>query len=166
VKTYLVLEPAGGRRDAEGADAVRFVREKFYWTALLLAPFWLIRHRLWFALLAWLGAIALIGVAVLLLDLDPTSAAVALVLPSLVVGFDGSELRRRKLIRAGYRDAGAALGEDLEDAERRYFANWSTRRGWSSSDARVSPRTGLLPGAASVPAQPVIGLFPEPGGRR
>ena len=47
MKTFLVFEPANGGRDADSADRVQFVREKFYWSAFFLAPLWLLWHRLW-----------------------------------------------------------------------------------------------------------------------
>jgi hypothetical protein len=164
VKTYVVLEPASGLRDAESADAVRFVREKFYWTALLFTPIWLARHRLWLALVVWFVTICVIGVAAFLLDLDPTSFSVALMLPALVVAFDGAELRRRKLVRAGYRDAGVAVGEDVEDAERRFFAEWSARepKGDFSPPMRPPAATAFGPSVTKS----VVGLFPQPGGGR
>jgi hypothetical protein len=167
VKTYLVFESAGGGRNAEAADRVVFLREKFAWLALFFAVLWLLWHRLWLGFALWLLAVVLIAGVVYALDLNPPSAMVALMIPSLVLAFEGTELRRRKLLRSGYRDAGVAVGRDLEDAERRFFEQWA---------AQVAPRPepGAAPRAAApvVPAQPpssarpVIGLFPEPGGGR
>ena len=165
MKTYLVFEPAGGGRNAQAADAVRFVREKFYWSALILAPLWLVWHRLWLGFAAWLVACLLIAAFAYGFGLDPASEAIALLLPSLVVAFEGAELRRRKLLRAGYRDAGAAIGEDLEDAERRFFADWNLRAN-APSLSKPEPRPAAAQPLQSSAPNSVLGLFPEPGGRR
>lgn len=47
MKTYLVFEPANAGRTPETAERVIFVREKFYWLALLFASLWLLANRLW-----------------------------------------------------------------------------------------------------------------------
>jgi hypothetical protein len=173
VRTYLVFEPAGGLRNAETADAVIFLREKFSWPALFFAPLWLLWHRLWLGFIGWLAAVMLIAGAAYFLDLVPVAAAIALGLPTLVVAFEGTELRRRKLLRSDYRDAGVAIGEDIEDAERRFFQDWPARA--EARRAATQPAPGVLvrppaaPTTASTPlsdARSVIGLFPEPGGRR
>ena len=159
MKTYLVFEPTGGSRNAETADQVIFLREKFSWMALLFAPLWLLWHRLWLSFVGWLVAVTLIAGIAYLLDLDPMVTAITLELPSLVVAFEGTELRRRKLLWDGYRDAGVAVGDDLEDAERRFFENWAAQR-------EVRPENALTMPVLATPGRSVIGLFPEPGGGR
>jgi hypothetical protein len=165
VRTYLVFEPAGGSRNAASADRVRFVRDKFYWSALFVTPFWLIWHRLWLGFCAWLVACAVIGGGAYQLDLNPAVTAVALLVPSLVVAFEGAELRRRKELRAGFRDAGISIGEDLEDAERRFFADWPSEA--NERKPKTNPARPLAPQQIQPTAtNGVIGLFPEPGGGR
>jgi hypothetical protein len=165
VKTYLVFEPADGGRGADSADDVVFLREKFYWLALLFAPLWLLWHRLWLGFLGWLLVVILLGVAAYALGLNQQVSAVVAWLPSLVLAFEGSELRRRKLLRAGYLDGGVAVGADLDDAERRYFSDWSVRAAPPRSDRR--PSAPVLPAQPSpAGTNPVIGLFPQPGGGR
>ena len=165
MKTYLVFEPAGAGRNAETADAVRFVPESFYWSALLFALPWLVWHRLWSALLGWSAAEAAIAGAAYALDFDPTATSIALLLPSLVVAFEGSELRRRWLLRAGYRDAGVAMGVDLEDAEQRFFAGWKSAPG---APVRPTPpaRVAAPPAPPAAATKSVVGLFPQPRGGR
>jgi hypothetical protein len=165
VTIYFVLEPAGGSRNTEAADSVRFVREKFYWSALIFTPFWLIWHGLWLAFCGWFAVAIAIAVITYAFGLNQMASAVALLLPSLVVAFEGAELRRRKLVRAGFCDAGVAIGETLEDAERRFFAHWRSRAGDPIS-ANPQPRP-VAPQIMQPPApKGVIGLFPEPGGGR
>ncbi|MCC6949343.1 MAG: DUF2628 domain-containing protein [Bradyrhizobiaceae bacterium] len=161
MRTYLVFEPADGVRDEEAAERVRFVREKFSWAALFFAPLWLLWHALWLGFFGWLSATMLISGVAYALDLNPSATAIILWLPSLVIAFEGTELRRRKLLRRGYRDARIAMGRNLEDAERRFFAEWS-----AFPRVRVERRAVDSNGPRMPQTQPIIGLFPEPGGGR
>ena len=165
MKTFLVFEPASGGRDVASADRVTFVREKFYWSALLFAPLWLLWHRLWLGFACWLVAEVLLTVAAFVLDLDSRAAAVVGLLPSLIVAFEGSELRRRKLLRKRYREVAVVVGRDREDAERRFFMEWADAPVRSPSHAEL--RSSIPPLAPPAPSSnSVIGLFPEPGARR
>jgi hypothetical protein len=176
VKTFLVFEPADGSRDTASADRILFLREKFRWLALFFAPLWLLWHRLWVGFLGWLVAVIAIAVAAAAFGLTPQAAAPLLWLPTLIVAFEGTELLRRKLLRRGYREAGAIVGRDLEDAERRFFATWSARPEpraelraspsveQSPAPPPASPRPAANPQAPS--ANPVLGLFPQPSVRR
>ena len=167
MKTFLVFEPADGGRDATAADRIVFLREKFYWLALSFAPIWLLWHRLWLGFLGWLVAEMLIGIAAFVFGLDPRAAVIAALLPSLVVAFEGAELRRRKLLRGRHREVAVVVGRDREDAERRFFANWA-----NTAPARQEPRQDFRPPSPPAPPPPpapsnsVIGLFPEPGAGR
>jgi len=166
VKTFLVFEPANGGRDLDTADRVTFVREKFYWTAFFFAPLWLLWHRLWLAFAGWLVAEIGIAIAIYAADLDPRAAAVVGLLPSLIIAFEGSELRRRKLLRKRYREVSVIVARDREDAERRFFAEWANAP--EQSRAHMESRFAVPPLASSPPApsNSVIGLFPEPGAGR
>jgi hypothetical protein len=166
LKTFLVFEPADGGRDADSADRVLFLREKFRWLALFFAPLWLLWHRLWVGFIGWLVAVSAIAIVAYVFGLTPEAAAPLLWLPTLIVAFEGTELLRRKLLRSGYRETGVRIGRDLEDAERRYFAEWSARPETPtkpSAERRLAPPPMAMPVPAS---NPVIGLFPEPGARR
>lgn len=161
MKTYLVFEPAEGGRDAAAADRVVFLREKFRWLALLFGPLWLLWNRLWLAFLFWLVAVVVIALGAYLVGLDEQATAPLLWLPTLIVAFEGTQLLRRKLLRR-HRETGVVVAQDLEDAERRYFADWEGSPSAVSAKQPVAP-----PPSISVPSSnSVIGLFPEPGGRR
>ena len=87
------------------------------------------------------------------------------VLISLLAGFEAGTLRRFTLRRRRWRNVGIVSGDDLEDAERRFFDSW----------IRDASARGAAPSSPPPPpAQPrnrvhgtdtsgVIGLFPEPG---
>jgi hypothetical protein len=170
LKTYLVFEPADGTGGAESADRVLFLREKFRWSALFFAPLWMLWHRLWLGLILWLAAEIVIAGAAYAAGLTPEAAAPLLWLPTLIVAFESTELLRRKLLRKGYREAAVKIGNNLEDAERRFFSEWSLRpqsRLISSVPKKSAPAPA--PAVMSAPAlatSPVVGSFPEPGIRK
>ena len=64
-----------------------------------IAPIWLLWHTLWIGFVAWLAAEFAIGALTQLFGLHPGATALALWLPNLIIAFEASELRRRKLIR-------------------------------------------------------------------
>ena len=160
---FLVFERKdglGNARTLEGAARVAFLREKFSWPALFLGPFWLGWHRLWLALVLWI--VAFFALVVLMLSLGfPGSMFTAFVVPSLIVAFEATALRRRKLLRRGLRDAGVVIAEDIEIAERRFFADWARRAG-AASVAQPAPPGSVPP----LEPSPVLGLFPQPGANR
>jgi hypothetical protein len=166
MKTFLVFEPASGGKNSETAEKIVFLREKFSWPALFFAPIWLLWHTLWIGFIAWLAAEFAIGALTQLFGLHPGATALALWLPNLIVAFEASELRRRKLIRKGYSDAGIVVAENLEDAERRFFEEW-VQGAEAPAPVRSQPRTpsSTVAGPAAPSGNPVIGLFPEPGAR-
>ncbi len=53
---YTVHEPPRRESDADMAHTSRFVfvRDGFHFWAFLLAPFWMLRHRLWLEFIAYL----------------------------------------------------------------------------------------------------------------
>lgn len=170
--TFLVFEPADGARTQAAAERVVFLREKFSPWAFVLTPFWLLRHRLWLAFLVWLVVFTVITVIGNWLGYGPFAGIAASFFPSLVFGMEAVNLRARKLLRKGYRDAGVVIAEDLETAERRFFESWKN----SPADAPAKSDHPYAPNAAP-PAYPdtklavaaaeqnVIGLFPTPGQR-
>lgn len=171
--TYLVFEPADGARTQANAERVVFLREKFSAWAFVFTPFWLLRYRLWLAFLVWLVAFALIHIVGRALGFGPYAALAASFFPSLIFGFEAVNLRARKLLRKGYRDAGVVIAEDLDTAEQRFFETW---KGTPASDAPTKSDYPYAPNAAP-PAYPytklavasaeqnVIGMFPTPGQR-
>jgi hypothetical protein len=169
VATYLVFEPADGARTQAAAERVVFLREKFSIWAFLLTPFWLLRHRLWLAFLIWLVAFTAITVIGGWLGFGPYAALGASFFPSLVFGMEAINLRARKLVRKGYREATVVIAEDLETAERRFFETWRAATPVKSDQPFAPnaappafPETRIAVAAAE---QNVIGMFPAPGQR-
>jgi predicted lipid-binding transport protein (Tim44 family) len=166
--TYTVHAPPP-RAGETTSDPQRFVfvRDGFHFWAFLLAPLWLLAHRLWLALIGYVAASALLGGLFYLLGAPDGLRFLGSLLVALLIGFEAASLRRWTLARRGWRALGFVVGDDAENAERRFFAEWTGR-----------PATPLAPPAAAEPnyAAPVrrgaptgsdvIGLFPEPGNQR
>jgi Protein of unknown function (DUF2628) len=157
---YTVHEPPR-RHDDTLAHTARFVfvRDGFHWSVFLLAPLWMLRHRMWLELIVYLLLIAGVSFALRRLGIDAGAGLAVGVLISLLVGIEASSLRRWKLSRRGFVNLGVVVGEDLEDAERRFFDGW----------VRTAPEPEPVPPAAPSPFGPpssssteIVGLFPQP----
>jgi Protein of unknown function (DUF2628) len=167
---YTVHQPPLGS-GATAAEPYRFVfvRDGFSWWAFLLTPLWMLWHRLWLALLIYLLVAAAVDAGLHALGASMVMLVLAGLLISLLAGLEAGTLRRFKLARRHWRNVGVVTGDDLEDAERRFFDAWvrqaPARRPAAPNGAVTSgPATpGAAPPAAS---SGVIGLFPEPGAHR
>ena len=160
---YMVLEP----REA-GGDTVRraertvFVRDRFTWSAFLFAPFWMLRHRLWLAFIGYGVTVVAATVALRFAGARTGALLLALALIHLLVGIEAATLRRRSLLRRGWRDLGIVIGDDLEAAERRFFDRYVIAETTREMElALAATRRPPSPPPASAPD--VVGLFPQPG---
>jgi len=152
---------------AAAAEPYRFVfvRDGFSWWAFLLTPLWMLRHRLWLALAIFLLASAALDAGLRALGASVFTLILTSLLISLLAGLEAGTLRRFKLARRHWRNIGVVTGDDVEDAERRFFDVWIRQ---APARHRPSPPSAPAPDAAPPPAAPsgVIGLFPEPGAHR
>ena len=156
---YTVHEPPRRNDDALAhTERFTFVRDGFSWPAFLFAPLWMLRYRLWLALIVYLLVVFTLGAATRVLGDGDWLRATSL-LVSLLVGFESSSLRRYGLARRGWKTLGVVVGDDLEAAERRFFDAWA-----AGSVPRPAPPPVAGP-VAPAPSGPIIGLFPEPGAR-
>jgi len=164
MSVYTVHEPpprAAG--ELAGPERFVFVRDGFYWWAFLLAPFWMLRHRLWLTLAVYVAITAAFDAALQLVGAAAPAMLLVAVLFSLLIGLEASTLRRFALQRRGFRAVGVVSGEDLEDAERRFFDAWVRR---TAPPRRTAPASPAPPAPGSSEVSGVIGLFPEPGAPR
>jgi Protein of unknown function (DUF2628) len=172
---YTVYEPPlKAHESVPDPERFVFVRDGFSFWAFLLAPWWMLRHRLWLALVCYVILAVALSVALRLIG---TSAAVAIIagaLFSLLVGFEAATLRRFGLARRGWRNVGIVVGDDVESAERRFFDAWANKswvnKSWAErpsvdgASRAYSPAMGVP--MARRPSSEVIGLFPQPGAPR
>ena len=167
---YTVHEPP--RRDADllaHTGRFVFVRDGFSWGAFLLAPLWMLRHRLWLAFTGYVIVAIGLQVALRLVGASTGVTVTVAVLLSLLVGFEAATLRRFTLSRRGWKNVGIVVGDDLESAERRFFDAW-VHKSWADQSSvdgaprATSPAMGVV--MARRPSSEVIGLFPQPGAPR
>src|SRR5258708_34269123 len=98
--------PLRARESAPDPERFVFIRDGFSLWAFLLAPFWMLRHRLWLAFLGYVaGALALL-VGLRLIAAPPPLTIVVSALLALLVGFEAAPLARFTLARRGWRDVG------------------------------------------------------------
>jgi hypothetical protein len=172
---YTVYEPPlKAHESAPDPERFVFVRDGFSFWAFLLAPWWMLRHRLWLALVCYVILAVALSVTLRLIG---TSAAVAIIagaLFSLLVGFEAATLRRFGLARRGWRNVGIVVGDDVESAERRFFDAWANKT-WANKTWAERPSVDGVPRASSPavgvpmarrPSSEVVGLFPQPGAPR
>ncbi|MDR3422585.1 MAG: DUF2628 domain-containing protein [Xanthobacteraceae bacterium] len=163
MSVYTVHEPP--LRVAEAApdpDRFVFVRDGFYFWAFLLTPLWMLRHRLWLVLLIYVAVAAGVDEAMYLAGLGTAAIALAEFLISLLIGLEAATLRRFSLKRRGWRNVGVVSGEDVEDAERRFFDAWVR----SAPGQRPAAAAPSAPPPRVTPSPDIIGLFPDPGANR
>ena len=148
--------------DDRAADRFTFVRDGFHFWAFLLAPFWLLWHRLWLAFFGWLVLTVGVSAGIAALGAGPDAVLSANFLIALLMGLEANTLWRWKLSRGKWRQAGIVVAETPEAAEQRFFDSW---KGY---DTPSTPAGSPPPIRASQPAARggIIGLFPEPGGSR
>ena len=170
MSVYTVHEPPLRAADASAEpERFAFVRDGFYWWAFLLTPFWMLWHRLWLVLAIYVLVSAGLDAVVRMIGASVFVIALVGVLISLLVGFEAGTLRRFTLGRRGWSNVGVVSGDDLEDAERRFFDAW-VRQASARNDAPpkatsapTRPAPSASPASHAAEASGVIGLFPEPG---
>jgi hypothetical protein len=168
MSVYTVHEPPS-RVGAAGPDVERFtfVRDGFSWWAFLFAPLWMLRHRMWLVLIGYVVVAAAIETPVRMSGAPALSASLIGILLGLLVGLEAGTLRRFTLHRRGWKNLGVVSGDDLEDAERRFFDTWLQRT--NSTAGLRAPTPGpasAAPNRRGPPGSGIIGLFPEPGAPR
>jgi len=167
--TYTVHAPPLRQGETMSApERFLFVRDGFYVWAFLLAPLWLMLHRLWLAFVIYAVGYGLIGVGLALLRASASTQFLVGLLVALLVGFEASSVWRWTLARRGWTTLGFVVGDNAELAERRFFAEWSKHAANASAIPPASHESRYSTPVRRGPASPsdVIGLFPEPGAQR
>lgn len=100
---------------------VVLVKEGFCWPAFLLSPVWALWRRLWLAAGLIFVTEAVMEVTLTLIGADELSWAAVYLGYRAIVGYWANDWRRRKLARAGYREAGVVAAVDDDAALRRFF---------------------------------------------
>lgn len=165
MSVYTVHEPP--QRDTSASvdpDRFVFVRDGFYFWAMVFGPVWLLWRRLWLALLFYVIAWIAVEGALWFMNAGWSAQAAINTAFALLLGMEASSLWRWTLNGRGWKNLGVVVGDDLESAERRFFQIWRERP-QAISASKSSVLTNYGPKSADG-ASDVIGLFPEPGGPR
>lgn len=154
-------------RNAEaGPDDVRFVREGFTWPALFVPALWMLWHRMWWVLAAYLALSLAGGILARWLGIGDGPVILAGFAMALLVAWEADALRRWSLGRRGYRIVAFATGRSLADAERAFFSDGLGAH-WSEPMAPLSVPAVQVGNARAWSRrqrdEAGIGLFPERG---
>jgi hypothetical protein len=129
----------------------------------VLTPFWLLRYRLWLAFAIYVVVSIALAVVLRLTGAGATVQFLTGLLVSLLIALEAASLRRRKLAWWHWSMLGFVVGDDLETAEHRFFAEWVKRTNAAPPPPVPPPAS---PSASPMPRETppaIIGLFPEAG---
>jgi hypothetical protein len=165
MSVYTVHQPSASPE----AERIVFVRDGFSSWAFLFAPLWMLWHRMWLVLAGYIAIAVVLGTLAIALEASLGADLVIGLLISLLIGLEASTLRRFTLRRRGWVSAGIVSGDDVEEAERRFFDAWlrdSAARGAAASPPVPPPATAPARMPRAFRPADVIGLFPDPGAGR
>lgn len=147
---YSVHEPSENEGTAiERAERLAFVSDRFSWLALLLGPLHLLVKREWIALGVYVLALVALVNVLTLAGAEQNWISWSVLLLNVVLGFEMSEIRRRSLARAGWREIGTVSGTTAEEAERRFFSAWLATAPRYDSAAPAVPPVAPMPATAA-----------------
>jgi len=166
--TYTVHAPQPGWTDdaSRALEQFVFVRDGFHFWAFMLAPLWLLLHRVWLALLIYVVGYGALSFGFAFARVSSSAQAIVALLIALLMGFEASSIWRWTLNRRGWATLGFVVAEDAEMAERRFFAEWQKRSADGPSVSATEPKYSTPVRRGPPSPSDVIGLFPEPGGQR
>jgi hypothetical protein len=151
---------------ASSPERFMFVRDGFHFWAFVLAPLWLLLHRLWLALLIYVVGYGALSFGLAFARVSSSTQLIVGLLIALLMGFEASSIWRWTLNRRGWATLGFVVAEDAEMAERRFFAEWQKHAADAPSVPVSEPRYSAPVRRGPPSPSDVIGLFPEPGGQR
>ncbi len=158
---YTVHQPPLGKNDnAPDPTRFAFVRDGLYVWGFLLSVLWMLRHRLWLVALLFVALTVLIEVGLRWAGVGVALRSLVTLALCFLVGLEGATLRRWTLALKGYTPAGVVIADNREEAEQRFFLNWTaSRKAKPVSPAPAQPDPALRPRNHTTD---VIGSFPQP----
>jgi hypothetical protein len=167
---YTVHQPPLKKNEtAPNPERFVFVRDGFSFWAFLLGPLWMLRHRMWLVLIAYVIVVVAIQMGLRHIGVSSGGIVFAGLLLALLVGIEAGTLRRFTLGRRRWQSLGTVVGSDCETIEQRFFDAWvrgGAARPMSPSGAPMSAMASSPPVHQPTQSPDVIGLFPQPGAHR
>jgi hypothetical protein len=108
-------------KPGKGADEVVLLREGFSWWALIFPLPWLVIKGMWIILLVALGVQFAIWALAEALGLSDAIRLIMSLSINLILAFEGNDLLRWTYERRGFDELGLVHGDDLDEAEYRFF---------------------------------------------
>ena len=156
--------------DPAALDRASLVRDGFSWGAFLAPTIWFFWHRHWVAGIAALIVTFGFGAGLRAVGVGMGATLLAQTLLHLLIGFEGSTVRRWLYVRRGRPAVDLVQAGTSEEAEVKSFRRWlSAERGTSRYPypaANAGYGAGMAPFGFGRDPEPVIGLFPDAEGRR
>jgi hypothetical protein len=172
---YTVHAPVaaqGGHTMDATTDRYEFVRDGFYFWAMIAPVIWMLYHRLWLALVGYIVLSVAMGFVLSRLGVSSGTAFVAFGLISILIGLEAASLRRRKFSGRKWRQLDVVVADDEEAAERRFFDRHagalapSSATSWADRGPQQPSSPAQYQPQAASSANDIIGLFPQPGAPR
>ena len=111
MRIYTVHAPRTSDMNARAAgDRAVFVRDGFHVWAFVFGPFWLLYHRLWWALLGYVAVMVGVSVSLGVLRVSGGVSLCVLLLIALLIGLEAASLRRWTLSRGKWRQLDVVAG--------------------------------------------------------
>jgi hypothetical protein len=167
MSVYTVHAPPLAAAEAgPSPDRFVFVRDGFYFWAFIATWLWMLFHRMWLVLLIYV--VLSVGVELVAHYAGVGTAGTVLIglFIALLAGIEAATLRRFTLSRRGWRNVGVVVGDDLENAERRFFDSWVRTASAPRADRPAAASAPPSAPAGSPHSPGIIGLFPDPGADR
>lgn len=136
---YVLARTDVDRTDLPGEFV--FFRDGFSWSAFLLGPAWCVWHRSRTGIFAW---VLIACVATLIAKfLNPGIPAIASIvfIALFLNGLEAGPLRIKALKRLGWQEIGAALGQNLDEAEMSFFLSQPRVLPARLSNTKIAPCT-------------------------
>lgn len=122
---YTVHEPELPPADRlDRAEELRFVKDGFSWVTALFPPLGFAARQLWWAVLAYIGVVALVTATLNALHFNADLITLVVLALNLYLGFEASTIERWFLDQQGWTTIGSVTGRSRADCERRFFENW------------------------------------------
>ena len=122
---YTVHEPELPPADRlDRAEELRFVKDGFSWVTALFPPLGFAARQLWWAVLAYIGIVALVTASLTALHFNSDLITLIVLALNLYLGFEASTIERWFLDQQGWATVGSVTGRNRADCERRFFESW------------------------------------------